>query len=192
MKGRRKRKIRGQEKRSPWTQLRPRGSAPELPIHSIGSWGPGVGLRRDPPQLLKGSRAFGVAAGGCPASPSWLRGRCEGQPRGCGGRGLGGPPGPPTVWVAGLTADLPRLPPSCEGMRRGSGADEGVPSGWRVPPSPCRQQVVWGAAAPKEYPVWGASGSPGTRRLSDDYWTIIDALSRHNPGQGRPPSLSGG
>ena len=29
--------------------------------------------------------------------------------RGCGGRGLGGPPGPPTVWVAGLTADLSKL-----------------------------------------------------------------------------------
>jgi hypothetical protein len=36
-------------------------------------------LRRDPPQLLKGSRTFGVAAGGCPALSSLLRGWCEGQ-----------------------------------------------------------------------------------------------------------------
>jgi hypothetical protein len=79
------------------------------------------------------------------------------------------------VWVAGLTADLPRLPPSCEGMRRGSGADEGVPP-CGGPLSPCRQQVVWGAAAPKEYPVWGASGSPDTRQLPDVYWIILDAL----------------
>ena len=27
-------------------------------------------MRRDPPQLLKGSRTFIVAAGGCPALPS--------------------------------------------------------------------------------------------------------------------------
>jgi len=27
-------------------------------------------LRRDPPQLHKGSRTFGVVAGGCPALPS--------------------------------------------------------------------------------------------------------------------------
>ena len=31
------------------------------------------------PQLHKGSRTFGVAAGGCPALSSLLRGWCEGQ-----------------------------------------------------------------------------------------------------------------
>jgi len=65
----------------------------------LGTWG--WGYAGTLPQLLKGSRTFGVAAGGCPASPSWLRGRCEGQ-----GRAV---PGPPTVWVAGLTADLSNL-----------------------------------------------------------------------------------
>jgi len=72
-------------------------------IHVNGCWGRGWVVAPGPsPATLKGSRTFGVAAGGCPALPSWLRGRCEGQPRGCGGRGLGGPPGPPTGWVAGL------------------------------------------------------------------------------------------
>jgi hypothetical protein len=28
----------------------------------------------------------------------------------------------------------------------------------------------------RKYPVWGASGSPDTRRLSDDHWIILDAL----------------
>jgi hypothetical protein len=55
------------------------GQNPGALNHAIEGWGPGVGLRRDPPQLLKGSRTFNVAAGGCPASPPWLRGRCEGQ-----------------------------------------------------------------------------------------------------------------
>jgi hypothetical protein len=96
-------------------------------------------------------------------------------------------PGPPTVWVAGLTADLPRCRPrvrACGGER----GDEGVPP-CGGPLSPCRQQVVWGAAAPKEYPVWGASGH---LTISNVYWMILDALSHHIPRQGRPPGLSGG
>jgi hypothetical protein len=46
------------------------GQNPGALNHAIEGWGPGVGSRRDPPQLLKGSRTFGVAAGGCPALPS--------------------------------------------------------------------------------------------------------------------------
>jgi hypothetical protein len=122
-----------------------------------------------------------VAAGGCPASPPWLRGRCEGQPRGCGGRGLGGPPGPPTVWVAGLTADLSKMEgevgqmrgfPLVGGFLRASAASRW--SGGRGP--------------------WvGASGLPGHLMIiSDVYWIISDALSHHIPRQGRPPGLSGG
>jgi len=62
-----------------------------------------VGLRRDPPQLLKGSRTFGVAAGGCPASPPWLRGRCEGQIT------------PVVAGVEGWVALLARLPCGWQG-----------------------------------------------------------------------------
>jgi hypothetical protein len=99
-------------------------------------------LRRDPsPATLKGSRTFDLAAGGCPALPS-----CEGQ-----GRVV---PGPPTVWVAGLTADLYRNWEVEVGQMRGT-------SVWRsfepLPPAGCL-----GSRGPKEYPVWGASGSPGT------------------------------
>jgi hypothetical protein len=43
-------------KRSPWTQKPCPGQNPGAPNHNIGSWGPGVGLRRDPPQHHKGSR----------------------------------------------------------------------------------------------------------------------------------------
>jgi hypothetical protein len=59
-------------------------------------------LRRDPPQLHKGSRTFGVAAGGCPASSrqGWRE-------------GLGAPAGPAFRQGAGLTADL-----SMEGEER--------------------------------------------------------------------------
>jgi hypothetical protein len=58
-------------------------------------------------------------------------------------------------------------------------------------PEPCRQQTVRGPR-PEGIPRRGASGPPGTWRLSDVYWMILDALSHHIPGQGRPPGLSGG
>jgi len=75
-KGRKEEEDRRQENGAHRRRCHPRARIPELPIHSIGSWGPGVGSRRDPPQLHKGSRTFGVAAGGCPALPS-----CEGGVR---------------------------------------------------------------------------------------------------------------
>ena len=50
---------------------------------TLGAGVRGWVIRRDPPQLLKGSRTFGVAAGGCPASSrqGWRE-------------GLGAPAGP--------------------------------------------------------------------------------------------------
>jgi hypothetical protein len=79
------------------------GQNPGASNHDIGGWGPGVGFRRDPPQLHKGSRTFGVAAGGCPASPPWLRGRCEGQIT------------PVVAGVEGWVALLARLPCGWQG-----------------------------------------------------------------------------
>jgi hypothetical protein len=95
------------------------------------------------------------------------------------------------VWVAGLTADLPRLPPSCEGMRRGSGADEGVPP-CGGPLSPCRHEWSGEPRPRKNTPCGGLA----VLRALDDYLMKLDdfsdALSHHIPGQGRPPGLSGG
>jgi hypothetical protein len=58
-------------------------------------------------------------------------------------------------------------------------------------PEPCRQQTVRGPR-PEGIPRRGASGSPDTRQLPDVYWMILDALSHHIPGQGRPPGPNGG
>jgi len=63
--------------------------------------------------------------------------------------------------------------------------------------SPCRQQVVWGAAALALWPQIPRVGGwrfSGHLTISDIYWTILDALLflHHIPGQGRPPGLSGG
>jgi hypothetical protein len=76
------------------------GQNPGALNHNIEGWGPGWVLRRDPPQLLKGSRTFGVAAGGCPAP---FRRNGVRRLRGAASRR-----------GAGLTADLPQL-------RRGKG-----------------------------------------------------------------------
>jgi hypothetical protein len=95
------------------------GQNPGALNHAIEGWGPGVGSRRDPPQLLKGSRTFGVAAGGCPALPSGEGGVRASCPRvRAWGRVV---PGPPTGWVAGLTADLPR----CRPRARACGGEAG-------------------------------------------------------------------
>jgi hypothetical protein len=45
-----------------------------------------------------------------------------------------------------------------------------------------------GAAAPG----WGLAVYPGHLTITDVYWIILDALSRHIPGQGRPPGPIGG
>jgi len=70
--------------------------------------GTGGGVAPGPsPATLKGSRTFGVAAGGCPALPSGEGGVRASCPRvRAWGRVV---PGPPTGWVAGLTADLSNL-----------------------------------------------------------------------------------
>jgi hypothetical protein len=119
-------------------------------------------LRRDPPQHLKGSRTFDLAAGGCPALPS-----CEGGVRaGCPRVRAWGRVVPwPAYRVGGRANRRPSaVLPSCEGMRRGNGADEGVPP-CGGPLSPCRQQVVWRAAARKNTPC----GGQAVLRTLDDY-----------------------
>jgi hypothetical protein len=47
----RRRQQEDKEKRSPWTQMPSPGQNPGALNHAIEGWGPGVGLRRDPPQL---------------------------------------------------------------------------------------------------------------------------------------------
>ena len=60
-------------------------------------------MRRDPSPAPKGVPDVDVAAGGCPASPSWLRGRCEGQIT------------PVVAGVEGWMALLARLPCGWQG-----------------------------------------------------------------------------
>jgi hypothetical protein len=58
-------------------------------------------------------------------------------------------------------------------------------------PEPCRQQVVR-RPRPEGIPRQGGRRFSGHSMNSDDYWIILDALSHHIPGQGRPPGPSGG
>ena len=85
--------------------------------------------------------------------------------RGCGGRGLGGPPGPPTVWVAGLTADLSRNWEGEVGQMRGFPLVGGflrvlAASRWSGGPRP----------------LGGGQRFSGHLTISDVYWMILDAL----------------
>ena len=86
----------------------PPGQNPGAPISVKWELGTGGGVAPGPsPATLKGSRTFGVAAGGCPALPSGEGGVRASCPRvRAWGRVV---PGPPTGWVAGLTADLSNL-----------------------------------------------------------------------------------
>jgi hypothetical protein len=84
------------------------------------------------------------------------------------------------VWVAGLTADLSKLEGEVGQMRGfplvGGFLRASASSRWSGGPRP----------------LGGGQRFSGHLTISDVYWMILDALSHHIPGQGRPPGPSGG
>jgi hypothetical protein len=83
--------------------MRPRVRIPELPITVLGAGDRGWGCAGTLPSYPKGIPDADVAAGGCPALSSLLRGWCEGQFA------------PVVAGVEGLVALLARLPCGWQG-----------------------------------------------------------------------------